>query len=153
MSSLQLYTLFQGSIWISHYTPIYALVSQMGCFRPNFWALISHFPVYAAGLSRLIIALITPTQSLSEKYKLWSCSVCNFLQLPVTSTFYGPYIFPSTLFSNTHNLWFSSWVRDEFLNPIWNNRYNFGLCILIFRQDKRFFTPNCSKHIQNVMRS
>jgi hypothetical protein len=39
-----------------------------------------------------------------EKYKLCSSSLCNFHQVPVTSSLFGPNIILTTLFSNTLNL-------------------------------------------------
>jgi hypothetical protein len=36
-----------------------------------------------------------------EDYKLWSSSLCSYLQFPVTSSLFGPNILLSTLFSNT----------------------------------------------------
>jgi hypothetical protein len=39
-----------------------------------------------------------------EEYKLWSSSLCSFLQSPVTSSLFGSNILPSTLFSNTLSL-------------------------------------------------
>jgi hypothetical protein len=39
-----------------------------------------------------------------EDHKLWSSSLCSFLQLPVTSTLFGTNILLSTLFSNTLSL-------------------------------------------------
>jgi hypothetical protein len=44
----------------------------------------------------LIILII-----LREEYKLWSSSLCSFLQPPVTSSLFSPNILFSTLFSNT----------------------------------------------------
>jgi hypothetical protein len=48
----------------------------------------------------LIILII-----LGKDYKLWSSSLCIFLQPPVTSSLFGPNILLNTLFSNTlsHN--------------------------------------------------
>jgi hypothetical protein len=50
-------------------------------------------------------------------YKLWSISLCSFLQPPVTSFLLGPNIFPSILFSNTLNLCSSRNVRDHVSRP------------------------------------
>jgi hypothetical protein len=47
-----------------------------------------------------------------EEYKLWSSSLCSFLQPPVTSSLFGPNILLSTLFSNTFNLCSSLNVRN-----------------------------------------
>jgi hypothetical protein len=35
-----------------------------------------------------------------EEYKLWSSSLCSFLQSPVTSSLFGANILLSALFSN-----------------------------------------------------
>jgi hypothetical protein len=48
-----------------------------------------------------------------EEYKLWSSSACSFLHRPVTSSLLGPNIPLSTLFSNTHSLCSSFYVRDH----------------------------------------
>jgi hypothetical protein len=48
-----------------------------------------------------------------EEYKLWSCSLCNFLQSPVTSSLLGPNIFLSTYFSHTQ-YWFLLMLQTKF---------------------------------------
>jgi hypothetical protein len=55
-----------------------------------------------------------------EEYKLWSSSLCSFLQPPLTSYLFGPNILLSTLFSNTLNLCSSFNVSDQV-----NDTYSF----------------------------
>jgi hypothetical protein len=54
---------------------------------------------------------------LGEEYKLWSSSLCIFLQPPVTSSLFGPNILLNTLFSNTLSLCSSLNVRDQVAHP------------------------------------
>jgi hypothetical protein len=54
---------------------------------------------------------------LMAQYKLWSSSLCTFLQPPVTSPLFGPNILPSTLFWNTLSLCSSINVRDQVSHP------------------------------------
>jgi hypothetical protein len=56
--------------------------------------------------SDLIILLI-----LGEENKLWSSSLCSFLQPTVTSSLFGPNILLKTLFSNTLSLCSSLNIR------------------------------------------
>jgi hypothetical protein len=48
-----------------------------------------------------------------EQYKLWSISLCNFLQPPLTFFHLGPNILLGTLYSNTLNLCSSLRVRQR----------------------------------------
>jgi hypothetical protein len=52
-----------------------------------------------------------------EEYTLWSSSLCSLLELPNTSSFFGPNILLSTLFSNTLSLCSSLNVKDQALLP------------------------------------
>jgi hypothetical protein len=52
-----------------------------------------------------------------EECKLWSSSLCSFLQPPITSPLFSPNIILSTLFSNTLSLCSSLNVRDQVLHP------------------------------------
>jgi hypothetical protein len=61
---------------------------------------------------------------LSEEYKLWSSSLCSFLQLPVTSSLFSPNILLSTLFRNILSLWSSLNVQRPSFTPIQNHRQN-----------------------------
>ncbi|PNF32348.1 hypothetical protein B7P43_G11514 [Cryptotermes secundus] len=54
---------------------------------------------------------------LGEEYKLWSSSLCSFLQPPVTSSLFGPNILLNTLLSNTLRLCSSLNVRDKVSHP------------------------------------
>jgi hypothetical protein len=65
--------------------------------------------IFSAHRILLIILII-----LGEEYKLWSSTVCSFLQPPVTYSFFGPYILLSTLISNTNSLYFSLMSQTKF---------------------------------------
>jgi hypothetical protein len=54
---------------------------------------------YHLALLDLIIRTI-----LGDQYRLLSSSLCSFLHSPVTSSLWGPNIFTSTQFSNSHSL-------------------------------------------------
>jgi hypothetical protein len=56
----------------------------------------------------LIILII-----LDKEYKLWSPSLCSFLQPPITSSLYGLNILLSTMFSNNFAPYSSFNVRDQ----------------------------------------
>jgi hypothetical protein len=60
----------------------------------------------------LIILII-----LGEEDKLWSSSLCSFLQSPVTYSLFGPNILLNTLFSNILSLCSSLNVRDQVSRP------------------------------------
>jgi hypothetical protein len=71
-----------------------------------------------------------------EMYKVWSCSLCSFLQLLATSSLLDSNIFLRTLFSGILNLCSSHSVRETVI-PIQKTGKLVVLYILIFKPLKR----------------
>jgi len=67
------------------------------------------------------------------KYRSLSSSLCSFLHSPVSSSFVGPNIFLSTLFSNTLSLRFSLNTSDQVSHPHKTTGKLLVLYILIFK--------------------
>jgi hypothetical protein len=67
-----------------------------------------------------------------KDYKLWSSSLCSFLQPPVTSSLLCPNILLSTLFSNTQSLCSSLNMRDEVLHTYKTTDNTVNFYVLIF---------------------
>jgi hypothetical protein len=75
-----------------------------------------HITFYVHLIILDLITLIT----LGEECKLWSSSLCSFVQPAVASSLVGPIVLHSVVFSNTTNLCSSLNVRDQGSQP--NNR-------------------------------
>ena len=91
-------------------------------------------PIRATCPAHLIpLDFITRT-ILGEEYKSFSSSLCNLLHSPVTSSFLGPNILLSTMFSNTLSF-LSSLNVNEFCRFIFYN----------------YITTDIAKNIRNVL--
>jgi hypothetical protein len=79
-----------------------------------------------------------------EEYKLWSSSLCSFLQPPVTSSLFGPNILLNTLVSNSESMILPKYYRPSF-TPTQNHTQNYSFENIIFkfldsrREDERFW--------------
>jgi hypothetical protein len=81
--------------------------SSSGLFPSGFTTIRANYPAHLILLDLIILII------LGEEYKLWSSSLCSFLQPPVTSSLFGPNILLSTLFLNTLNVCSSLNVREQ----------------------------------------
>jgi fucose permease len=101
----------------------------------------------------LIILII-----LSQEYKLWSTSLCSFLQPRITSSLFGPNILLYTLFSNSLSLCSFLNVTDQVSHPYKTIGKIIVLYIIIFTfleadARKKGSGLNSSKHYPSSVSS
>jgi len=100
--------------------PLLGLLSSLftSGFRTKILFTLLNPPMRATCTANLVLIDLVTRILFGEAYKLWSSSVCGFMQPPATSTLLRLNILLSTLFSNTLSLCSSQSVRDQFSLPL-----------------------------------
>jgi len=92
------------------YFKIHFNIIPSGLFTSGFQTKI----LYATCYTPVVILDLNTLMIFGEEYKLWSFSLRNFLQSPVTSSLLGPNILFSALFSGTLNYVFPLMPQTKF---------------------------------------
>jgi hypothetical protein len=92
--------------------------------------------------------------TLSEEYKLGISSLFTFLQSPVTSNFWVPYVL-CTVLKHSQSVFFLHYQRPSF-TPIQNQRQNYISVVLIFKflistQKDKYSDVNGSNHYLSLI--
>jgi len=108
-------------------------------------------PICTTCPAHLILLSFITCSILGEEYKSFSCSLCNLLHSPITSSLLGPNILLNNMFSNTLSFLSSGNVSDQVSHPHKTIGKIIVLYILIFNfwiatWKTKDSAPNDNKH-------